>query len=371
MGTTIYIRYGIVSIHGGTEMNNHIPINKGNYDMDTQERINQFEKNRAIGWEKEYSKYRKNWQEYPQHQYVADYPTLVDIELSSLCNLKCPMCYTITKEFKQKVNTQLMDIKLFKKIVNEIAGKVLAVRLSLRGEATLHPNFIECIRYCKDKGIKEVSFLTNGARLNKEYFIQVAKAGADWITISIDGIGTQYENIRQPLKFEDTLQKIKDISAVKKEMEWKKPVIKIQGIWPAIRENPSEYYNTFAPYVDLIAFNPLIDYLDKDTDIVYETDFVCPQMYQRLVIGSDGKVLLCSNDEEGRYIIGDMNVYNIWNNKKLNSARELHKKGRFKELEVCKKCYLPRMTEDSEFAFVNERKITIKNYVNRSQIIGE
>ncbi|MCI9421472.1 MAG: radical SAM protein [Dorea sp.] len=352
----------------------YIPINKGNYDMDTDERIEQFELNRAEGWEEDYRKYRENWSKYPRQQYVSDYPILVDIELSSLCNLKCPMCYTITEEFKKKVCTQLMDTKLFQKLADEMAGKVSAVRLSLRGEATLHPDFISCIRYCKDKGIREVSFLTNSAKLNREYFIQAAEAGADWITISIDGVGKQYEDIRKPLKFEDTLKKIKDIYSIKKKNKWNKPVIKVQGIWPAIRDNPSEYYNTFAPYVDLVAFNPLIDYLDKDEDIVYDEDFICPQLYQRLVIGSDGKALLCSNDEEGNYILGDANnesIYDIWHGERMNRARKLHAMGSFKEMEVCRKCYLPRATQDDERAFVNGREIIIKNYINRNQTIGK
>ena len=355
-------------------MSDKVPINKGNYSMDTAERLELFEANRALGWEKGYREYRDNWSMYPKTQQVSEYPLQVDIELSSLCNLKCPMCFTRTDEFKSKVHTQLMDINLFEKIINEIAGKVPAVRLSLRGESTLHPQFVYCIEYCKKNGIKEVSFLTNASKMDKEYFTQIAVAGADWITVSIDGVGSQYEEIRKPLKFQDTLQKLKDIAEIKKVNGWKRPVIKIQGIWPAIKDNPSEYYNTLAPYVDLVAFNPLIDYLGKDEDIVYENNFLCPQHYQRLLVGSDGKVLPCSNDEEERYIVGDANmesIYSIWHGERLNHVRELHKSGKFCELEVCRKCFLPRATEDNEVAIVNDREIIIKNYINRKQTIGE
>lgn len=349
-------------------MNERIVINKGNYDMDTKERLEQFEAYRGLGWENAYCEYRKNWSEYPEKQHVSEYPLLVDIELSTICNLRCPMCYTITDEFKDKVCSQLMSMELFTKIVDEIAGKVPAVRLSLRGEPTLHPEFISCIRYCKSKGIKEVSFLTNSSKLSEEYFIQIAEVGVDWITISIDGIGKEYENIRKPLKFEDTLKKIKDIHKIKEKRGWKRPVIKIQGIWPAIRGNPSEYYNTFAPFVDLIAFNPLIDYSIKDEDIVYEDDFICPQLYQRLVIGSDGKVLLCANDENGKYILGDVNndsVYSLWHGDRINKVRELQKRGKFKDIDVCRTCFCPRATEESEHAFVNDREIAIKNYIHK------
>lgn len=351
-------------------MKKYIPINKGNYDMDTAERLERFELNRALGWEKAYGEYRRNWVEYPQKRIVSEYPLLVDIELSTACNLKCPMCYTISEDFKKNVHTQFMDKNLFKKVINEIAEKVPAVRLSLRGEATLNPDLVECIKYCKKMGIGEVSFLTNGSRLSEEYFVMLAEAGADWITISIDGVEKQYEKIRYPLKFDETLQRVKRIYEIKKQNGWHRPVIKIQGIWPAIRENPSEYYNTFAPYVDLVAFNPLIDFSDKGMSAVYEKDFMCPQLYQRLIIGVDGKALLCANDEEGQCVIGDIyldSVYNVWHGDRMERARKLHENGDFKAIDVCRQCYLPRVTEESEHAYVNDREIVIKNYVRIAQ----
>ena len=64
-------------------------------------------------------------------------------------------------------------------------------------------------------------------------------------------------------------------------------------------------------------------------------------------------------------------VYEIWHGELLDTVRRLHREGRFKEFAVCKKCYLPRATEESEHAFVNDREIVIKNYINRKQVIGE
>ena len=91
----------------------YIPINKGNYSMDTQERELEFEAKKGFGWEKEYKDYRSKWISHPKNKFVSDYPLLVDIELSSICNLKCPMCYTISEGFKEKVNTKRMDWDLF------------------------------------------------------------------------------------------------------------------------------------------------------------------------------------------------------------------------------------------------------------------
>lgn len=356
--------------------NKNIPINKGNYNsFETEHRELLFEKFKSIGWEEEYKTYRKNWSDFALNQIVNKYPLLVDLELASVCNLKCPMCYTITNEFKKKVNTKLMDFDLFKKVIDEIHNDVPAIRLSLRGESTLHPKFVECIRYAKEKGIKEISTLTNGSKLKLDFFKQIVDAGIDWITISVDGLDEEYERIRKPLKFKDILEKIKQIKQYKTENNLHKPVIKIQSVWPAIKNNPSLFYNTFEPISDLIAFNPLIDYLQKDSDIEYIDNFSCPQLYQRLVIGADGLVMMCSNDEENEHIIGNVNlqsVYEIWHSKALNDIRELHKQpDGFKNINICRKCYIPRKTEDNEISEVNGRKFRILNYVNRNQKIGK
>ena len=71
------------------------PIDKGNYSMDTTEREILFDKNRGSNWPIGYKKYRKQWSDLPKFNIVSEYPLLVDLELSSICNLKCPMCYTI------------------------------------------------------------------------------------------------------------------------------------------------------------------------------------------------------------------------------------------------------------------------------------
>lgn len=354
--------------------NQKVPINKGNYSMDTLEREALFEQYRGEGWEVDYKKYRQNWVELAQRQIVSEYPQLVDLELASVCNLKCPMCYTISPEFREKVNTKLMDFELFKKVIDEIGGKVPALRLSLRGEATLHKQFIECIAYAKQSGIKEVSTLTHGGKLTPEFFKKMVDAGIDWITISIDGVGETYEKIRKPIKFNEILEIVKNIKKYKDDHGLHRPVLKIQGIWPAIQENPEQYYDTFAPYADLVAFNPLIDYLSKDDDIVYVDEFTCPQQYQRLVIGADGLVMKCSNDEENQEVIGDVNletVHQVWHGEKMNKVRAMHLQEQgFMQSTVCKKCYLPRQTHD-EVAYIHEREFFVMNYVNRKQVIGQ
>ena len=122
-----------------------------------------------------------------------------------------------------------------------------------------------------------------------------------------------------------------------------------------------------APYANNVAFNPLIDFTKSSDDKVFIDEFHCPMLYQRLVVVADGLVMMCSNDEENAYTIGDANnemIYDIWHGVKLNNVRELHKKENgYKKLQVCKNCYLPVETEDGEKTVVNGRQIIVRNYV--------
>jgi len=352
----------------------YVPINKGNYSMDTAQREARFYEYLGEAWPEGYREYRRNWSQWPSSGHVADYPLLVDLELSSVCNLRCPMCYTISADFRKHVDARIMDFALFTKVIDEIGGRVPALRLSLRGESTVHPQFVDAIKYAKDHGIKEVSTLTHGGRLTLDFFQRVQEAGIDWITISIDGTGETYERIRKPIKFAEIVQKVQDIKRYKDERGLHRPVIKVQGIWPAIKEDAKGYYDTFAPYVDLVAFNPLIDYLGHDTDIEYLEDFSCPQQYQRLVIGADGLVMKCSNDEENREVIGNAyneTVHQIWHGEKMKRVREMQKQPRgFMQSAVCRRCYLPRKTDD-ETSSVGARTFIIKNYTRRIQVVGQ
>lgn len=314
------------------------------------------------------------WHFYAKHHILTDFPDHVDIEISSICNLHCPMCYTITDEFRKTVKKGLMDFSLFKKIIDECAEhNTYSIRLSLRGEPFLHPRIMDMIRYAKKKGIKEVSTLTNGVKLDPKMFEELIDAGMDWLTISFDGLGKTYESIRRPAKYNEALAKIKEYHTIKKRRGVVKPIVKIQSIWPAIEKDPHKYYNTFKHISDMIATNPLIDYLRNDKDIVYEDDFTCPVLWQRITIGSDGKVLLCSNDERGGFIIGDVNkqsVHSVWHGKKMTYARRMHlKKIGYKKIAPCKDCYYPRKTRP-EVKLIKGKMYTVDNYINRSQEIG-
>jgi len=343
-------------------------INKGQISLNDKKNNFIFEIKRGKGHLLAYMVNRIRWHLYPRIKHVSKFPDHIDIEISSACNLKCPMCYTVTDEFKEKIQVGLMDLKLYKKLIDNCKKfKPYSIRISFRGEAFLHPNIFEMIEYAKNSGIKEVSSLTHGGMLNEEKFRKLIDLKLDWLTISFDGLGEEYNKIRAPNKFDEQLEKVKRFSEIKKELGVVKPLIKIQTISSAIEKNPEEFYNTFSSISDQIATNPLIDFSHTVIDENFIENFTCPQPWQRLVIGSDGKAMMCSMDEMGSYIVGDLNtetIQEVWNGKKMNKAREIHMKELgVKELPPCKWCIYPRKTENKNI-LVGDRVVPSFDYVN-------
>ena len=175
--------------------NSNIPVNKGHFELEPEVRMKHYKEKLSKGWEYDYETYRSLWRTLPEEHKVRDWPLLVDLELASKCNLTCAMCPTVTEPFIEKrVNVGpskdgLMDYSLVTKTIDEVAGHIYSLRLSWIGESTLHPRLIDAVKYAKDAGIPEVSFLTNGTKLHLGYMKRLIEAGLDHMTISIDGMG--------------------------------------------------------------------------------------------------------------------------------------------------------------------------------------
>lgn len=350
-------------------------INKADKAASGFARRIRFHLNRGRGHLLRYLWNRVRWHIYPRLRLAGSYPDHVDLELSAVCNMKCPMCYTVTPAFKESVPHVNLDFGLFRKVVDELAAnRVYSIRLSWRGEPTLNRHFIDCVRYAKQRGIREVDSLTNALRLTPAMFEELVELEMDWLTISFDGVRETYEAIRKPAKYDEMVTKIREFAEIKKRRKSVKPVVRIQGVWRAIVKDADEYFDTFEPIADEISTNTLLDYLHNDQDIEYIPNFVCPVPFQRLVIGSDGRAFMCINDELGRETVGDakrQSIHEIWNGDAMRRVRHVHTRCEgTKTFAPCRDCYLPRKTVSVPYK-VGARTIYLDDLVGRPQVVGK
>jgi hypothetical protein len=243
-----------------------------------------------------------------------------------------------------------MALDVYKRIVKESGQHGLfTLKFSMRGEPLMHPDIVEMVRYAKEQGIKEVWINTNGGLLTDKFSKDLITAGTDWITVSFDGLGEIYESIRKPLKYEESLNKLKMLRKNRDELK-ANTLLNVQTIWSAIKRNPNEYVNLMKGIVDRVAYNPDMNF--EETILIPDDNFVCPRLWQRICITSQGNYLKCPSDFKMGEILGNVNdcsVKGAWNILQ-GRQRKLHLAGRKKESKVCNECHHGAVKKKQNFS---------------------
>ena len=313
------------------DKNSRVKINFNQKPYDSPERYWKFYGNQGDFLELLIN--RLQWYEYPKHFFVSDFPLHVDIEVTSNCNMNCPMCYR-----SQLRDLGDMDWDVFKKIVDECEDNgVYSVRLSWRGEPLIHPRIFDMVKYAT-AWIPNVSFLTNVFFVTRKVADFLIESELTYLACSFDGIGEIYELIRRPAKYEDSLAKLRYLKETRDRLNMKKPQIRVTTIWPAISNDPQAYYDALKPVTDMIVVNEY-----KDFSAPYDPipDFICQYPWERLIVAHDGRVQRCvginSNDLTLGYI-QDGSLRDFWHSTKLNRFRQLHSQTRRLDSKGCKAC---------------------------------
>lgn len=135
----------------------------------------------------------------------ATHPLEIQVEPSSVCNLKCKMC-SLNKNTDQK---KFLTPKELSKILKKFNPN--SVNLTGMGETLLNPHFEQLIKVCSDNNVK-TSFITNIQLLNKNHLKAIKKYPPTNIGISMEsGYSKNYNSIRAGANLQTTIQKIKEL----------------------------------------------------------------------------------------------------------------------------------------------------------------
>ena len=235
-----------------------------------------------------------------------------------------------------------MSFDLYKKIIDECAiHNVYSIKLSWRGEPLMNPHLFEMVAYAKQKGIKDVAFLTNVEKFDDEKIKSLMSSGVDWISCSVDGLYEVYNKIRYPAKFEEIVEKVRKIKIAREQLSLPIPLIRVQTIFSAIRNDPSGFKKFWAPYADRINF--IADQIRQlhNKDIPIDVDYICQSPWQRICIDYEGRVAQCHADYLEENILGDVktqSIYEIWHGEAFKNVRLLQKTKQLHKLKPCRTC---------------------------------
>lgn len=311
---------------------------------------------------------RIKWHYFPKYFLVPSFPTHLEIEASSVCQMRCPMCKTTQMVKKGVKNFGLMDLGTYKEIIDQGAGEPLySIKLSWRGEPLLNPNIVEMVAYAKERGIRDVAFLSNGERLNPKLSEALVSHGLDWISISFDGMGEIYNKIRKPAIFEETLAKVRYIRQCREKLGRAKPLIRIQSIHSAIRGQEAEFLKLWDGIADRV--NIIADQKRsiEEEDYIHDQHYICPSPWQRMCISWDGKVVQCYGDYQEGNILGlvkEKSLKAIWKDRPFQELRALMKGCQRLATKPCRTCSDGGVLE-SDVIVVGNRKIRTGHYVHQ------
>ena len=352
-------------------------------------------------FKKRYVSYRKNWTEVAKNYDIKDNfnehlnritePLSIDIETAAICDLACPHCsreYIITPD-------KIMDFDLYKKIIQEVLElNIPSIKLNWRGEPLLNPRIHELVDYAKKNGVLEVSINTNAVTLSEKKSRQLIEAGLDLIIFSFDG-GTKqtYEKLRpgrfKQNKFENIYNNIKNFYYIKKKMNSKFPISKIQML--LTKDSRKEVDNFFELFGNIIDDVTIMHYnerggkiddllteqkkklekyltnnnLSKDTPYLvnFNGDIYvsrkrkpCEQLFQRLMITYEGRVGMCCHDWGAQHGIGFIDK-KAFNNKKAFLDIENKIKEKKRGFELLNQAKIPKNFNEPKHIVENLNKI--------------
>lgn len=304
------------------------------------------------GWERDLGKkflsYRKTWQKVCKNKLVTEFPMHLNVELNRTCNYSCIMCPRTVLKIRNSENKEaLMDVGLYKKIIDEASKNNLhALEVSLFGEPCLRKDLPELLSYARRKGILDIRMHTNGALLSENISKKLLEAGLTFIQISLDANSKEvYEKIRVGGDFKTVKKNCLNFIKLKNSRRLSYPIVKVSFIrMEDNKKEIKEFIEFWKNKVNYISIQENIDFknLLQENKRAINSNFVCPQLFQRLVVQWDGTVTPCCVDANNTLKLGNIkenSLKEIWNSKKLKAIRELHLSFNYHKIPVCSVCY--------------------------------
>lgn len=290
---------------------------------------------------------------------AMEFPETVQFEVTNRCNSSCTMCPVPTAK-RPKAD---LSVELVKKGIDDCVPykkKITQILFLQNGEPLLWgvDKLVEVINYAFDKvsfaRMENLGFFTNASLLTEEASEKLLDSKMNFMICSMDGGSKDvYESIRKGLSF-DTV--VKNITYFAKRREEKnREDMRLYVLMVPQKSNLHTLglmMKQFAQFPNVtVCSGGLCNYagkVDAETLAISNQyrggDITAPcwRLYTFLIIGSNGKPLLCCNDVEQPLDLGDlrtMTMKEIWDNPEgFKKYRKMAVDGRVSEIPLCKDC---------------------------------
>jgi len=265
---------------------------------------------------------------------VPDFPRMMDIELTNLCNYTCQMCPVGNGKMKRKQG--YMSGNVFQKIINELCPHRTPVRFIRWGEPLLHPQLLQFVKIAKCAGLL-THINSNGFFVDDNFISEIIKIPLDSIKFSFQGTNAKgYERMRQTDFFAGLVSVIKELYLRRNHRQ--SPYI---NIGTTVTTETPEQIKSFKEQMGKIADSVWIGKTaELETTNKCHSE-LCPEVFDKLSVNWDGLVTACCGDWDNMMLVGDVKeqtLEQIWKDKPIQHFRQMLADMRHGELDLCRRC---------------------------------
>ena len=287
-----------------------------------------------------------------------EFPGIIGLEVTSICNLKCPMC---PRTFSPRKFGH-MPLPLFKRLMDEIAqydaqNLIEQVALQGYGEIFLHPDWFEIIEYASEKITNaHLRLDSNGTIMKPSVVDKVFGSKLRSLIISVDGVDEKsYNFLRAGGKFHQTIENVQYFIQKRKQEPENGPYTSVQVIES---DYTREYVSGFKEYwaeqlkgtermeISVIQYHDFAGQIENDEfehrrQSGLHVNMPCYRLTYELDVSSDGIATVCCMDSERQIDVGnahDQSISEMWNGEKLHRYREEMRQANYDSLSLCKTC---------------------------------
>lgn len=359
-----------------------------------------------------YAAYREAW----KNAYISDppIPLNIDIELASVCNLSCPMCFYGEAEWNAEMSKPATDGKPKKRLMpTEMALSVIdqaaeigvpALKFNWRGESTMHPDYSEILEYARSWAVMQklvrnsnpypstlssefgewkqmqMTLKPDGkpyvfrTRIRQAFHEILVNTNANCKDHAIDGLMAAtkcmvsldstipeiYAVQRKGGRLERAIEVIKELIRRKHPNLWIRRVITKENSHESFKKRVDEIFGGTGYKVSEHHCMDRGDGIHQTHNPEKYERTYCGYPSQRIMVASDGTCYPCCVDTDGTMSMGDFkkqNLLEIWNGEHFKRLR-IELRGNEFSSKICRKCE-SWMSYKSEFRNnVQDKEIT-------------
>lgn len=283
------------------------------------------------------------------------------LELSNICNDKCPFCPNSKIQRKRVSIEKDLAFRIIKE-TGELGVKKAG--LFMNGEPFVTKNLDEYVAYCKKCGIDYVFITTNGGLATKETLKAVLDAGLDSIKFSINaGSKESYKKIHCQDDYDKVIENLKFVYEYRKSSGLKFNILSSFVMTKYTMAEIEDHRKNVEPYVDDLVFFEAQSFGGQMIDEVNELRAVsnddklktfapnavgpCTLLFNSINVTAEGYLTLCCSEAFNYLVIEDLNEMSLkdaWYSDKMVEMRKKHIENDLEGTQ-CYKCRIGKICE--------------------------